>query len=268
MEALEPRPNPNLDELLPEGKDYLSCMKQIIDELYSRNIYVILDFHQDIANETYGGDGFPDWTLALDTINNKEHERSPKSPPPPDKKWQIKYVINKSLKHTFKSFWENDLTNVEADLENYPVRTHLEKTIGLTVKFFKSLNDGLGHPAILGIEPFNEPHPGMIPKKDFEVKYLMDFYRKVNSEITRVGNNLFIFIEPRVDWTMSSGEGGGMPVNYGASPLALKQSFNMDFIKKVLVDKKIVSKELVTSYKRFVLHFHIWFQWCSFISLL
>jgi hypothetical protein len=82
------------------------------------------------------------------------------------------------------------LTNVEESLENYPVRTHLEKTIGLTVKFFQSLNDGLGHPAILGIEPFNEPHPGMISKKDFEVKYLVDFYRKVNSEIAKVDKDL------------------------------------------------------------------------------
>lgn len=243
--ALEPRPNPNLDDLLPEGKEYLLHMRQIIDELYSRSIYVILDFHQDIANEVYGGDGFPDWALAVD--NNKGYELPPK-PAHPDKKWQIKYVLNKSLKHTFKSFWENDLTNLEAGLKNYPVRTHLEKTIGLTAKFFKSLNDGLGHPGVLGIEPFNEPHPGMMPKKDFEVKYLMDFYRKVNSEITRVDNNIFIFIEPRVDWTMSSGDGGGgMPINYGASPLAIKQSFNMDFIKKALVDKKLVSKEFITN---------------------
>jgi hypothetical protein len=239
--ALEPRPNPNLDDLLPEGKEYLSYMKQIVDELYARNIYVILDFHQDIANEAYGGDGFPDWTLPVD---NKEHELLP-NPPHPDKKWQIKYMINKSLKLTFKSFWENDLTNLEEGLKNYPVRTHLEKTIGLTVKFFKSLNDGLGHPAVLGIEPFNEPHPGVLPKKDFEVKFLMDFYRKVNSEIAKIDNNLFIFIEPRVDWTISSGE-GGKPVNYGASPLALKQSFNMDFIKKALVDRKIVSKKFIT----------------------
>jgi uncharacterized membrane protein HdeD (DUF308 family) len=35
--ALEPRPNPNLNDLLPEGIEYLSYMKQIIDELYLRN---------------------------------------------------------------------------------------------------------------------------------------------------------------------------------------------------------------------------------------
>ena len=92
-------------------------MKEIIDELYARNIYVFLDFHQDIANEAYGGDGFPDWALAID----KEHER-PKATHP-DKKWQIKYMINKSLKQTFKSFWKNDLTNLEEGLENFPVRT-------------------------------------------------------------------------------------------------------------------------------------------------
>jgi hypothetical protein len=214
-------------------------MKEIVDELYSRNIYIILDFHQDIANEVYGGDGFPDWTLAID----KEHER-PKVANP-DKKWQMKYIINKSLKQTFKSFWENELTNMDEGLENFPVRTHLEKTIGQTVKFFKSLNNGQGHPAILGVEPFNEPHPSVLPKKDFEIKYLMDFYSNVNAEIRKVDENLFIFIEPRVDWTVSSGD-GGMPVSYGASPLAVKDSFNLDFIKKVMVDKKIETKKLTT----------------------
>lgn len=238
--AIEPRPNPNLEELLPEGRKYLEYMKEIIDELHARNLYVILDFHQDIANEAYGGDGFPDWAIVID----EEHEK-PKPPTKPDKKWQFKYMINKSLKETLKSFWENDLTNLDEGLKNYPVRTHLEKTIGQTVKFFKSLNDGLGHPAILAIEPFNEPHPSTIPKKEFEAKYLMDYYRNVNSEIEKFDKTLFIFIEPRVDWIMPA-DSGGMPVSYGASPLDVKSSFKMDFIKNVMVDKKLVTKKLET----------------------
>jgi len=238
--AIEPRPNPNLEELLPEGRKYLEYMKEIIDELHARNLYVILDFHQDIANEAYGGDGFPDWAIVID----EEHEK-PKPPTKPDKKWQFKYMINKSLKETLKSFWENDLTNLDEGLKNYPVRTHLEKTIGQTVKFFKSLNDGLGHPAILAVEPFNEPHPSTIPKKEFEAKYLMDYYRNVNSEIEKFDKTLFIFIEPRVDWIMPA-DSGGMPVSYGASPLDVKSSFKMDFIKNVMVDKKLVTKKLET----------------------
>jgi Cellulase (glycosyl hydrolase family 5) len=238
--AIEPRPNPNLEELLPEGKKYLEYMKEIIDELHARKLYVILDFHQDIANEVYGGDGFPDWAIAID----EEHEK-PKAPTKPDKKWQFKYMINKSLKETLKSFWENDLTNLDEGLKNYPVRTHLEKTIGQTVKFFKSLNDGLGHPAILAVEPFNEPHPSTIPKKDFEVKFLVDYYRNVNSEIEKFDKALFIFIEPRVDWIMPT-DTGGMPVKYGAAPLEVKRSFGMDFIQKLMVDKKLVTKKLET----------------------
>ena len=238
--AIEPRPNSNLEELLPEGRKYLEYMKVIIDELYARNLYVILDFHQDIANEVYGGDGFPDWAIAID----EEHEK-PKAPTKPDKKWQFKYMINKSLKETLKSFWENDLTNLDEGLKNYPVRTHLEKTIGQTVKFFKSLNGGLGHPAIMAVEPFNEPHPSTIPKKDFESKFLVDYYRNVNSEIEKFDKALFIFIEPRVDWIMPA-DSGGMPVSYGASPLDVKSSFKMDFIKNVMVDKKLVTKKLET----------------------
>jgi uncharacterized membrane protein HdeD (DUF308 family) len=238
--AIEPRPNANLDELLPEGKKYLEYMKQIIDELYARNLYVILDFHQDIANEVYGGDGFPDWAVAID----EDHEK-PKAPTKPDKKWQFKYMINKSLKETLKSFWENDLTNLDEGLKNYPVRTHLEKTIGQTVKFFKSLNGGLGHPAVIAVEPFNEPHPNTIPKEEFEVKNLMDYYRNVNSEIEKFDKALFIFIEPRVDWIMPT-DTGGMPAKYGASPLEVKSTFGMDFIKNVMVDKKLVTKRLET----------------------
>jgi hypothetical protein len=239
--ALEPKPNPDLNDLSEEGKEYLSFLNRIINELYKRNIYIILDFHQDIANEIYGGDGFPDWTIAV----NEEHPKPTPTqlPPPPDKKWQIKYMINKSLKHTFKSFWENDLTNADEGLVHFPVRTHLEKSIELTVKHLQLLNNGTTHPAILGIEPFNEPHPGLIPKQEFEEKYLMDFYRNVNSNIGKVDRNLFIFIEPRVDWTFPA---EGSPMAYGAAPLDVKQSFNMNFIKKVMADRKTVEMKLVT----------------------
>ena len=205
--AIEPRPNTNLDELLPEGKQYLTFIKEIIDELHARNLYVFLDFHQDIAHEVYGGDGFPDWALAID----KEH----KLPEPSnlrDKKWMIKYVTNKSLKKTLTSFWRNDLTNIDGEnkLEHFPVRTHLEKTIGQTARFFRSLNNGAGHPAILGIEPFNEPNPAGLPKEQFEGEFLVDFYRNVDLEIRKFDPDLFIFMEPSVAWTIpsSNAEGG------------------------------------------------------------
>jgi endoglycosylceramidase len=69
--AIEPKPNPNLEELLLEGQEYLKRVSRIMDVLYERGIYVFLDFHQDLAQEIYGGDGFPDWALAID----EEHPR-------------------------------------------------------------------------------------------------------------------------------------------------------------------------------------------------
>jgi uncharacterized membrane protein HdeD (DUF308 family) len=247
--AVEPRPNTNLDELLPEGKQYLTCMKEIIDELYARNLYVFLDFHQDIAHELYGGDGFPDWALATD----KEHHL-PEPSKFRDKKWMIKYVTNKSVKNTLTSFWRNDLTHTEGEnkLEHFPVRTHLEKTIGQTARFFRSLNNGAGHPAILGIEPFNEPNPVGLPKEKFEQDFLVDYYRNVNSEIRKFDPDLFIFMEPNVGWTIPSSsdkqdsdKSGGLHL-LSSGPFSAKDAFNMNLVENVMVEGKLDSKQLLT----------------------
>ncbi len=156
-----------MEEILPEGRRYLGYVKEIIDELYKRDLYVLLDFHQDIAHEIYGGDGFPDWALAIDSKYKK-----PKPSNLRDKKWVVAYMINKLVKNTLKSFWENNLTNNEAGLKIYPVRTHLEKTIGQTVRFFGSndMNDSLGKEQELKSE--------MLPEK---VRIMQDKITSVNS---------------------------------------------------------------------------------------
>src|SRR5215211_8206783 len=247
--AIEPRPNTNLDELLQEGKQYLTCIKEIINELHARNLYVFLDFHQDIAHEVYGGDGFPDWALAIDN----EH-KLPEPSNLKDKKWMIKYVTNKSLKKTLTSFWRNDLTNIEEEgekkLEHFPVRTHLEKTIGQTARFFRSLNNGAGHPAILGIEPFNEPHPAGLPKEQFEQDFLVDYYRNVDLEIRKFDPDVFIFMEPNVAWTTPSSNGEGDDKSKlglgGSGPFSARKSFNLDLVKNVMVDGEVKPIQLNT----------------------
>ena len=237
--AIEPKPNPDLNELMTEGEEYLTLVNQIINELYRRDLYIILDFHQDIAHEVYGGDGFPDWALAID----KEHKR-PKSSNLKDRKWQTAYIINKLVRHTLISFWKNDLTNEEIGLQNFPVRTHLEKTIGQTVKFFKSLNENSGHPAILGVEPFNEPHPAGIPAKDFEATFLYQYYQNVDLEIRRFDDKMFLFMEPRVDWTMSFQ--GAEKSKLGPSPFNIRRTFNLDFISNVMIEGKTDPKRIIS----------------------
>jgi hypothetical protein len=161
--AIEPTPNPNLDHLLPEGENYLNLVKEIIDVFYSYGLFVIIDFHQDIAHEVYGGDGFPDWAIAIDEFHKKPLPLANIK----YRDWGIAYYLNYLVRNTLQSFWNNNLRNTEKGLHNFPVRTHLEKTVGQTVRFFKGLNNGNGHPAILGFSPFNEPHPVGLGKHFF-----------------------------------------------------------------------------------------------------
>ena len=164
----------------------------------------------------------------------------------------IKYVINKSLKKTLTSFWRNDLTNIEGEnkLEHFPVRTHLEKTIGQTARFFRSLNNGAGHTAILGIEPFNEPHPAGLPKEQFEGEFLVDFYRNVDLEIRKFDPDVFIFMEPSVAWTTPSSNAEGSNKSNldlgGSGPFSAGESLNLDLVKNVMVDGEVKLIQLNT----------------------
>ena len=40
---------------------YLDRIDRVVKLLAARNIYILLDFHQDLFNERYKGEGFPDW---------------------------------------------------------------------------------------------------------------------------------------------------------------------------------------------------------------
>lgn len=203
--ALEPEPvDINADALHPSGQAYLRLLGQVIDALAQRGMFCFLDFHQDIAHEVYGGDGFPDWALHVDW----DHVH----PAPQgfdNMSWQSLYyefpvplldhIINPVARlvcRTLRSFWENRLTNTERHFENFPVQDHLVHAIGQVAKFFR------GHRAILGYEAFNEPPQAGIDRTQFETKFLPAYYSKVHAAVRRHDPAPFIFLEPRVDWNV------------------------------------------------------------------
>lgn len=203
--AIEPEKNTNPEILSEDGIKYLELVKEIIDALYERGIYVIIDFHQDIAHEIYGGDGFPDWALSID-------EKYKQFIQPADLKnptWFLRYN-DPLVQHTLSCFWKNMEVTEKGFIQNQSSgpRTHLEKTIGATARFFQSINNGKGHPAILGYELFNEPYPIGLDMEEFEKKTLPEYYvntlREIRSPQTD-GNpgdeNSFVFVEPRMDLT-------------------------------------------------------------------
>jgi hypothetical protein len=194
--GIEPDHEEGRTDLSPRGRAYLEALRQVVDALHEQGIFVILDFHQDLASELYGGDGFPDWAVAID----EAHPR-PATVPAPDEMWGARYFdilpdsLGEGVRHTVRSFWRNRLTNTEAGLVDDPVQTHLVRTIGLTAEFFA------GHPAVLGYEPFNEPPQVGIPKEEFERGPLRSFYEAVLDEVGRRDPRAFVFLEPRLDWT-------------------------------------------------------------------
>jgi Cellulase (glycosyl hydrolase family 5) len=236
--ALEPTPNPNLGQLMPETINYLKYVKEIIDELYSDGLFVIVDFHQDIAHEAYGGDGFPDWALGIDD----QHPALPISHKLMDSKWGTNYydvpwlsrIICRCagrrllVRNTLESFWIDELYNQEqkeTDRVTYKARnpqTHFVKIVGQVVKFFATLNNGAGHPAILGYEPFNEPSEVGLGKQNFEENILPEFYHRVEEEIGKYDDKALVFIEPRSDWTVYSANG---PEFQGLKYTSKPQSF-------------------------------------------
>ncbi len=206
--GLEPRVNQNLESLLPEGEEYLHQITEIIEELWALGIHVFIDFHQDIAHEVYGGDGFPDWAIAVD----ERHPR-PATSSLRDRAWTIQYydtmfAANRDLaRNTLRSFWRNSLTNIETGLRNFPARTHFVKTVGQVARYFSELYGGDGHPAVLGYEIFNEPHQCGIDRVEFERDLLPEFYREAIAEVRRFDPDALILVEPRVDWTIYAARG-------------------------------------------------------------
>ena len=218
--ALEPSPQ-NPEVLQPTAIQYLQFLTEIIDALYARQIYVFIDFHQDIAHERLGGDGFPDWALKFGPGG---------APPPADMKnaaWGLLYYADpppfvtdqktrESVRATLRSLWENSLNNGSVPL-NFPVRTHLEKTIGQVARFFKD------HPAILGYELFNEPMPVGLGNAAFESTYLSGFYANAIAEINRFDTSALIFVEPRMTWNVwppnKDDYGGGSASDFATTPV-------------------------------------------------
>jgi hypothetical protein len=181
------------------NQDYLQAVRMIVQALFDLGIYSLIDFHQDIAHEGYGGDGFPDWAIA-----------NPGALPAfvlPSSSWSLRYFVtrpvcewpparpslNDQVRNTLNVFWGGCLSDTNAPI------TKLVQTVCETAAGLKDL------PGILGYEPFNEPAQVAPITKDtkqqFEQNCLAPFYSAVIGGIEKADPGSAVFVEPRVDWT-------------------------------------------------------------------
>ena len=129
--AVEPSPGEYDDA-------YLADIKQTTELLAAEGIWVLLDFHQDLYNEKYQGEGAPDWAVQDDGRPN-----SPKLGFP------FNYFVNLALNRAFDNFWKNVPGPGGVGLQDRYAGAwrHVAEYFGST-------------PGVMGFDLLNEPWPG------------------------------------------------------------------------------------------------------------
>lgn len=126
---------------------YVGRLVRYIEYLDSREIRVILDFHQDVFSRHFCGDGFPLWAVS-EPVPEIPHIDECKS-------WFMQYLTGGRMADEYARFWRN-----EDDLH---------------VAFFamwRHLIEQTRHiEGVIGYEMLNEPYEGGIPTDEWVSDY-------------------------------------------------------------------------------------------------
>jgi endoglycosylceramidase len=173
-EALEPEPGVFNDS-------YLASIESTVDMLGSYGIVSLLDFHQDMYNEEFQGEGEPAWAIDDDDL-----------PAIPQLGFSANYFLMPALQAAYDNFWANATVDGEGLQDWYA---------GAVQHVAAYFND---NPYVLGYDLFNEPSPGSdiltcltpdvgCPSLDAE---LTSFYTLVDQAVRQVNTSSLLFGEP------------------------------------------------------------------------
>ena len=76
-------------------RTYLSRFVALVRLLTSRGLYVLVDAHQDLWNERFGGEGAPDWAVFQPAQD------------PVAFNWGLSYFLNAPIGNAFEDFWKD-----------------------------------------------------------------------------------------------------------------------------------------------------------------
>ena len=129
--AVEPQPGAYDDA-------YLAGIAKTVATLGKHGIYSLLDFHQDMYNERFAGEGFPDWSVQDDGLPNAPNAGFPGN-----------YVGMPALQHAFDHLWANSVG---------------PGGVGLADRFAAAWQHVAGrfkgNANVIGYDLLNEPWPG------------------------------------------------------------------------------------------------------------
>ena len=162
---------------------YLASIQQTVNILAAHGIRSILDFHQDLYNETFQGEGAPAWAVLDGGLPN------------PALGFPFNYFANLAEDKAWDNFYANAKASDGVGLEDHFAATwaHVAATFA-------------GNDAVLGYELLNEPWPGTaweacaVPVAGCPAfdKKLTALYQKVTDAIRTQDAHHIVWIEPNV----------------------------------------------------------------------
>lgn len=173
---------------------YVNHIASTVRTLARHGIVSLLDFHQDMYNELFQGEGAPDWAVQDDGL-----------PPVPMTGFPGNYLDMPALQHAYDHFWENSPGPGGVGLQDRYAAAWRH-----VAQRFR------GDRSVLGYELFNEPWPGTgyaacltaagCPAFDAT---LTAFNRRVDAAIRSVDRTTLVWYEPNVLFDF------GAPTNVG-----------------------------------------------------
>lgn len=180
--AVEPRPGGYDDA-------YLNSIAATVHTLAAHGIVSLLDFHQDLYNEKFQGEGAPAWAVQDGGLAN------------PALGFPWNYFGNPAEWHTWDAFWANRPAG-----DGVGLQTHYARAWAHVAARFS------GDRAVAGYEIMNEPWPGtlgalciapLVGCPLFDATSLSSFYQRVDSAIRSADSTHTVYFEPNVLFTQA-----------------------------------------------------------------
>jgi endoglycosylceramidase len=174
--ALEPEPGTYDD-------GYLDRIGETVSILGAAGIHVLLDFHQDMYNERFNGQGAPDWAVQDDGIRAW-----------PDIGFPGNYAVMRALWRAYDHFWANDPGPGGVGLQ--------DRYAAAWRHVAERFQD---EQAVSGYDIFNEPFPGSAVVRCLRPggyaafdRRLSEFSKRVLAAIRQADARRLVFYEPNV----------------------------------------------------------------------
>jgi endoglycosylceramidase len=184
---------------------YLDDVAASEQTLADHGIFSLLDFHQDLYNERFQGEGFPDWAVQDDGL-----------PALPQNGFPANYLLMPALNRAFDHFWANDAG---------PGGVGLQDRYAAAWKQTATRFADADH--VLGYDLMNEPWPGTVFATCanpagcplFDTMQLTPFSNRVIAAIRSADPTTLAFYEPALtfDFGAQSAHGDTGDANAGFS---------------------------------------------------